>query len=334
MSLPDNFRAQISALETADIVKVHSTPQIATINGNSVLITIGETRYYKLEKETVTPNDKSSTVIGKDQRFEVLKFNTVLEVTPWVMDEGYVMVKIRPEFNIPRKSSDESIPPNVDTRVIESMVRLKNGKTIVLGGQRQTDDLVNRKGVPFLSSIPVLGWLFSRRTVTKTETQMMIFLTPHVYYGDENSISPDEYFGKEINKALDKYGFKGDKKKKENKDSGVIQKDSASVKPDTTLPNAVVQDSTAKSQKNVKIKESFGVKKSAVDSVATDSPKIENKTKQKKKRTILRWPWRKRTGSVPVEKSESLVDTSDIMSIKGAKSSSDKPNGKSGKNRK
>ena len=228
VKLPENFRAAIQALETADVVKVHSTPQIATINGNQATITIGETRYYKLKKETQAPIDNQTTVIGTDERFEVIKFNTQLDVTPWVMDEGYVMVKIRPEFNIPRTGGDGSTPPNVDTRVIESMVRLRNGQTIVLGGQRQTEDIVSRRGVPFLSSIPVLGWLFSSRTVSKNETQMMIFLTPHVYYGDDNAVTPDDYFGKEVNKILDKYGF--DKKTKKR----MLETD-----PDSTGENTV-----------------------------------------------------------------------------------------------
>ncbi len=165
-----------------------------------------------MQKETSAAVQSSSTVIGTDERFEVIKFNTQLEVTPWVMDKGYVMVKIRPEFNIPRTGGDASTPPNVDTRVIESMVRLRNGQTIVLGGQRQTENVVSRKGIPLLSSIPVLGWLFSSRTVSKNETQMMIFLTPHVYYGDDNTVYPDAYFGKEVNKILDKYDI--DKKEK------------------------------------------------------------------------------------------------------------------------
>jgi type II secretory pathway component GspD/PulD (secretin) len=203
VELPKNFRSEIHALETADIIKVHSTPQIATINGNPASITIGETRYYKLRKETSAPTLTSgSTVIGTDERFEVIKFNTQLEVTPWVMDEGYVMVKIRPEFNIPRTGGDATTPPNVDTRVIESMVRLRNGQTIVLGGQRQTENMVSRRGVPILSSIPILGWLFSSRTITKTETQMMIFLTPHVYYGDDNQVKPSDFFGEEVKKML------------------------------------------------------------------------------------------------------------------------------------
>lgn len=232
VNLPQNFRAAIHALETADVVKVHSTPQIATINGNQATITIGETRYYKLQKETKAPVDNNTAVIGTDERFEVIKFNTQLDVTPWVMEEGYVMVKIRPEFNIPRTGGDGTTPPNVDTRVIESMVRLRDGQTIVLGGQRQTEDIVNRRGVPFLSSVPVLGWLFSSRTVSKNETQMMIFLTPHVYYGDDNAVSPDDYFGKEVNKIIDKYGFdKKDKLKNKGADSTVIvEKSSDGIK--------------------------------------------------------------------------------------------------------
>jgi type II secretory pathway component GspD/PulD (secretin) len=227
VKLPGNFRTAIQALENVDVVKVHSTPQIATLNGNAASITIGETRYYKLQKETKAANDNNSTVIGTDERFEVMKFNTQLQVTPWVMDKGYVTVKIRPEFNIPRSNNNSSIPPNVDTRVIESMVRLRDGQTIILGGQRQTSEVVSRRGIPFLSSIPGLGLLFSSKNVTKNETQMMIFLTPHVYYGDDNAVSPDDYFGKEVNKILDKYGL--DKNAERIKKSKISETDSTAV---------------------------------------------------------------------------------------------------------
>ena len=111
VKLPENFRAAIQALETADVVKVHSTPQIATINGNQATITIGETRYYKLKKETQAPIDNQSTVIGTDERFEVIKFNTQLDVTPWVMDEGYVMVKIRPNLIFPEQAAMVQLHP-------------------------------------------------------------------------------------------------------------------------------------------------------------------------------------------------------------------------------
>jgi type II secretory pathway component GspD/PulD (secretin) len=220
ITLPTNFRASINALETADVIKVHSTPQIATINGNPASITIGETRYYKLLKETMAPTTgNANTIVGTDERFEQKKFDTRLEVTPWVMDSGVVMVKIRPEFNIPRTGGDQDRPPTIDTRVLESMVRLRNGQTIVLGGQRQTERVVNSRGIPFLGSIPVLGWLFSNKTYSKNETQMMIFVTPRVYYGDEGGVKPDDYFGDEINRILDKMDPDKDKdeRRKERK---------------------------------------------------------------------------------------------------------------------
>ncbi|MBD3422075.1 MAG: hypothetical protein GF398_18335 [Chitinivibrionales bacterium] len=204
VKLPKNFRSTIRALETADVIKVHSTPQIATINGNAASITIGETRYYKLSKETRTATGTEDNIIGTDERFERIELNTRLEVTPWVMDEGYVMVKIRPEFKIPRTGGDLDRPPTTDTRILESMVRLKNGETIVLGGQRQTADVVNRAGIPFLSAIPLLGTLFSHKIVSKNETQMMIFLTPHVYYGDEGKVTPNDFVGTEIKRILEK----------------------------------------------------------------------------------------------------------------------------------
>ena len=237
INLPQNFRAEIHARETANIIKVHSTPKIATINGNQASITIGETRYYKMKKEETTALPTQTAVIGTDERFEVIKFNTQLSVTPWVMEDGYVMTKIRPEFNIPQTGGDGTTPPNVNTRVIESMVRLRNGQTIVLGGQRQTEDNVTRSGIPFLSSIPVLGWLFSSKTITQTETQMMIFLTPHVYYGDDNQVSPTDYFGKEVDKLIGN----GNKKQKTSMDldeAVARDKKSMSVKGDTTIQQA------------------------------------------------------------------------------------------------
>lgn len=268
--LPENFRAKIQALESADIVKVHSTPQIATINGNPATITIGETRYYKLTKETKAPVDNQTAVIGTDQRFEVLKFNTQLQVTPWVMDQGYVMVKIRPEFNIPRQGGDAGTPPNVDTRIIESMVRLKNGQTVVLGGQRQTENMVSRNGVPFLSSIPILGWIFSSRKTTRVETQMMIFLTPKVYYGDDNAVSPDDYFGREVNRILRKYGI--DKKVKED-----------------------LLDSVHVSKKS--LKENRISKTKSVTNLQPDTTNTPKKVENGKKSVRWYWPWIKNKGS-------------------------------------
>ncbi len=211
VSLPANFMGMINALEQADIAKVHSTPQIATLNGNTASITIGETQYFKLTSDVVNPSSGASgTVISTSEHFEKYQFDNKLEVTPWVMADRYVTVKIKPEFNIPRTKDNSGIPPTADKRDLESIVRLRDGQTIVLGGQRNTSETESKSGVPFLSSIPVLGWFFSNTTKVKNETQMMIFVTPHVYYKDEGTVNPQDFF----KSKLEDFNIDKDKTKK------------------------------------------------------------------------------------------------------------------------
>ena len=194
VELPADFLALVNALEGADIAKIHSTPQIATLNGNPASITIGETRYFKLKRQTDIPTNNNNVSITTNEQFEKIQFNNKLEITPWVMADRYVTVKIKPEFNIPRKKEDSDVPPSVDTRVLESTVRLKDGQTIVLGGQRQTNTVETSRSLPFLGSIPILGWLFSNKKTETVVTQMMIFLTPHIYYKEEGAVNPEKFF--------------------------------------------------------------------------------------------------------------------------------------------
>ncbi len=299
VELPKHFRTSIQALEAADIVKVHSTPQIATINGNAASITIGETRYYKLSKETVsTTSNVNNNVIGTDERFVEKKFNTQLEVTPWVMADGYVMVEIRPEFNIPRTGGEPDRPPTIDTRVIKSMVRLRDGQTIVLGGQRQTENVVNSKGVPFLSSIPVLGYLFSSKTLTKNETQMMIFLTPHVYYGDEGVVSPDDYFGDEINKMLEKYDPETKRKvKKEERKQRKVKKDSSKKKKGFLWFKRDTEESDTTTQQN--------------QGLVVEKEEVDKKEKKKREKKGFLWFLKKENREKRKNESASEIEDED-----------------------
>jgi type II secretory pathway component GspD/PulD (secretin) len=203
VTLPANFMAQVTFLEDNGILRVNSTPQIATLNGNTASITIGQTQYYKLVKSAdVSGTSTTTNRLEINEEIKSFPFNNKLEVTPWVMPDRFVTVKIRPHFEIPQRTTEPGVPPTVDTRELESTVRLRDGQTIVLGGQRSTSASQGVKGVPILSNIPILGLLFSNRTTEKTETQMMIFLTPHVHYEDEGSVDPETFF----NRSLDAYG--------------------------------------------------------------------------------------------------------------------------------
>lgn len=188
--LPVNFRAQVSALEQQGLANVISTPQIATLNGNNATILIGSTQYFLLSTTTTSPG--TPPVVNTSEHFEKIDADVTLSVTPWVTGENEVTVEINPVFHILGASIETKIPPPINKREIKSVVRLKDGETYILGGLIEDSERKTTKGVPFLSSIPIVGWFFKSTRIEHAKNRMMIFLTPHIYYGDEGRVDKDE----------------------------------------------------------------------------------------------------------------------------------------------
>ena len=186
---PTNFSVELDALENEGITNLISKPQIATLNGHPATITIGTTQYYYLQKSTVVPG-ANSNVVENSQDQQKLDINMTLSVTPWVTSNDEVTMDISPTFDVPGASSNANLPPVVNRRSLNSKVRVKSGEMIILGGliSEEVDKTTDK--VPFLGSIPVLGWFFSTKSTENKKTQLMIYLIPHVYYGSERSIDP------------------------------------------------------------------------------------------------------------------------------------------------
>ena len=181
--LPADFYYRIRLLETEGRVEVRSRPQIATLNGNTASISVGTTQYYLLEQ--TSPIIGGNQVITQTtQRFEQIEANATLEVTPFVGPGGEITVAIRPEFSQPVGEFVNGVPPTISTRVVESTVRLRDGETIILGGLVEDRTIVNDRRVPFLGRIPLLGRLFRSTVREVRRSELVIYLTPYVFYGD------------------------------------------------------------------------------------------------------------------------------------------------------
>jgi type II secretory pathway component GspD/PulD (secretin) len=192
VSLPKNFVAQINALEREKILKVRSRPQIATLNGQTASLTIGQTQYFLLKSETDFNQNQSSTS-RSTERFEKIEADVKLTVTPYVTGDGEVTCEILPDFSEPSGSFDANIPPTINRRSFKSTVRLRENETIILGGMiKETENDVHTQ-LPFLGSIPYLGWLFKNVTHVTTRSQLMIFVTPHIYYGSDANVDVTKY---------------------------------------------------------------------------------------------------------------------------------------------
>lgn len=182
--LPPDFHLRIRALENEGKARVLSRPQIATLSGHTAELSVGTTQYFLLKSSTPLQSGNQFLPV-ETERFEKIEANISLQVTPWVTATGEITTEIKPEFSTPVGSFDSSVPPTINTRVLDSTVRLRDGETIILGGliQEVTDDSYNK--VPVLGNIPVLGRIFRESSKLKRKSVLVIYLTPHVFYGDE-----------------------------------------------------------------------------------------------------------------------------------------------------
>ncbi len=189
--LDPDFFLRLQMLEQEGKATVQSRPQIATLNGHSASISIGTTQYYLLESSTVYPSQQTNVSTQTSQRFETIKANMSLVVTPYVSKSGDVIVEVAPEFSTPAGQLDPDIPPTINSRVLNSTVRIKNGETIVLGGLVQETNSVNVEKVPILGSIPIIGRLFQNHSSVNDRSELMIYITPRVYFGSEGAVDLD-----------------------------------------------------------------------------------------------------------------------------------------------
>ena len=103
-----------------------------------------------------------------------------LEVKPTITAEGKISMEINASNDYPIWERQVAGNPPINTSMVESTVVIGDGDTIVIGGVLQTLDTKGMSGVPWLSRIPFLGWLFKQETTTREKRELLIFVTPKI----------------------------------------------------------------------------------------------------------------------------------------------------------
>jgi len=181
--LPADFYLRLKALETEGIANVKSRPIIATLNGHKASLTVGTTQYYLL-KTTVPYRDQSQVYFQESQSFQTIEADVKLEITPYVGVDGQITVDIKPDFRTPVGQLAPDLPPTINKRSMSSTLVMRDGETIILGGLVQESESESSDKVPILGSIPLLGKLFSSSSSTKRKVELLIYVTPHISYGE------------------------------------------------------------------------------------------------------------------------------------------------------
>ncbi|MEZ5199170.1 MAG: type II and III secretion system protein [Bacteroidales bacterium] len=176
-----NFYISLKALETEGILKVRSTPKLSTLNGHEANMTIGKTEYYMEETSQIFANQ--TTTQEKIVQFKPVNADFNLIILPIVSGDDQITLDIKVEqSDFTGTKLSKGAPPDQVNRRFESLIRIRNEEMILLGGLDDKSYESKGSGVPILSRIPIIKWLFSSRSKSKSENKLNIFIKPTVIY--------------------------------------------------------------------------------------------------------------------------------------------------------
>lgn len=184
----NKFNVAINVLKGLGDVKILSSPKIAVTNNEEASIHVG-TRQAIV---TGTLSQSGESTITSDS-VEFVDVGLKLVVVPTINRDGFITMKVKPEVSsvtdtVTTGSEDEprSVIPIITTSEAETTVKVKDGSMIMITGLREYDKRCSVDGVPFLSDWPILGpLLFSNKDKSETQTELVVFLMPHIIKGDE-----------------------------------------------------------------------------------------------------------------------------------------------------
>lgn len=174
------FYVSIQALETDGVLRLRSTPQLSTLNGHEATLSIGQTEYY-LEVRNDLIGTQNPTVTTS-QIYKPIKADLSLKVLPIVSSEDMVTLEIEVNQSNFTSRIAQTAPPGSVERKFSSIVRANNRDMIILGGLEEKEVSRNGSGLPLLSRIPVLKWLFGSRSAKNRRSKLTIFIRPTIIY--------------------------------------------------------------------------------------------------------------------------------------------------------
>jgi len=178
----------LKLLETFGNVKVLSSPKISVLNNQTAILKVVDNLvYFEVKSDSTTTTagtNKTTTTTAKS-----VAIGMVMSVTPQVSESDLIILNVRPTISRlkgyktdpnPDTQLVQNLVPEIQTREMESMLRLTNGEIAVMGGL-MSDEINNKvDAVPFLSKIPGVGTFFTSRNDKASKTELVIFLKPTI----------------------------------------------------------------------------------------------------------------------------------------------------------
>ena len=198
-----NFASLINFLQTQGNVSVLSSPRIATLNNQKAVLKVGSDELYVTGVSTTTSSNANGTGSSTSPSLTLQPFfsGIALDVTPQIDELGNVMLHVHPSISTVREKQKNidlgslgsyRLPLAASTiNETDSIVRLKDGQIVAIGGLMLQETRDERTGVPVLSSVPVFGGLFRQSSVVTRKRELVILIKPSVIRDDAPWPEPD-----------------------------------------------------------------------------------------------------------------------------------------------
>ena len=158
---------RLSALERSGRGKIISNPKVATLDNTEALIQSGR----RIPVQTVS---------AEGTQTEFVDASLSLKVTPHVTPDGFINMKINATKNEADFANAVNGVPSITTREATTEMLVKDSDTVVIGGLYRRTISEAHDGVPGLSRVPVLGWMFQKNQTQDDNDELLIFITPRI----------------------------------------------------------------------------------------------------------------------------------------------------------
>jgi len=176
-----NFYLSLKAMETNGNLKVRSSPRLSTLNGHKAYLSIGETTYYVVTNQNYYGSQIPQA--SEVKNYQPIDAELSVTIMPLVSGNGQITMDIKviqSSFN--GQKVDKDAPPGINSREFTSIIRVKDQDLIVLGGLEESVKNDSGTGVPLLSRIPIIKWIFSSRKREDSKKKLSVLIKPTVIY--------------------------------------------------------------------------------------------------------------------------------------------------------
>jgi type IV pilus assembly protein PilQ len=167
---------QLSAMQATGNGKILSSPKLLTLNNKEARISSGT----DIPVRTISSTANTGAGSTNTASVQIISASLLLSAIPSITNDNRIVMVIKVEKSEPDYTRVVDGIPTITKRNANTELVVNDGETVVLGGILTKNEGVSESGVPFLSDIPLLGWLFRKKSKFENQAELMIFITPTI----------------------------------------------------------------------------------------------------------------------------------------------------------